>query len=96
MTTTTEHGPLTVSDLVALSTLLEATKVRRVRWLNEHGDLLDGVARCFAHEGGGFLGKDDDVRDYYLHVSGTFEHWLPVRELIPMVNEGRFVLDGEA
>ena len=41
-----------------------------------------GRLRCYAREGGGFWPNDADVRDAFVHVSGVFERWFPVRELI--------------
>lgn len=41
-----------------------------------------GRLRCYARDGGGFLPNDADVRDAFVHVSGMFERWFPVRDLL--------------
>lgn len=87
--------PLTIADTVALATIIRcAQTTSRVRWLNDRGDLLDGTARCIAHDGGGFPGPDEDIRDMYLHVSGPGECWLPVSDLIGLVQRGEFAAVG--
>jgi len=87
--------PLTVGDLKALAYIKEAVRLgSRVRWQNDYGDILDGVARAFTHDGGGFLNHDtDDVRDHYVHVSGMMEYWLPVIHIVGLIRDGLFVAD---
>lgn len=88
-----EHGPFTIADTVHIETIMHAAQQgARVRWL-DNGDLREGVARCIAHDGGGFLQSDEDVRDGFLHVSGMFEQWLPVTKLLGMVERGEFGIE---
>lgn len=56
---------LTIADVVALGTILSAAQqTAHVRWVEgDKVDIHDGVARCIAHDGGGFLTGDEDVRD---------------------------------
>ena len=61
---------------------------KRVRWLDdESGDVLEGVARhiVISPDGAGFLSADDDIRDGYLRISGTFEHFIPVPDVLRMI-----------
>lgn len=86
-------APLTVRTLVHLSTLAGACqRTERVRWLLEGGVLAEGTARCFAHEGGGFLGADEDVRDAFVHISGHGEVWLPVMDVVALMERGEFAV----
>jgi hypothetical protein len=88
---------LNLNDALALATVLDAVKRNaRVEWLAEgRADLgtVDGVARHLVRdpENAYFLGDEDDVRDAYLRVSSTFEHFLPVRDVLRLVREGKFV-----
>lgn len=87
---------LNLRDAVALSTVLRAAQTNaRVTWLVENGETITGVARHIVHdpETAAFLNDDDDVRDGYLRVSSTFEHFLPVREVIELVWRGEFVIE---
>jgi hypothetical protein len=87
---------LTAGDVFNLHTILDAAaRGARVRWLADGNDvdILDGVARCIAHDGGGLLRADEDVRDGFLHVSGMGEHWLPVRQIMAKVSVGTFAVD---
>lgn len=54
-----------------------------------------GRLRCYAHEGGGFWPNDADVRDAFVHVSGMFERWFSVRELMDAISnlDGHLGLD---
>lgn len=93
--TITDHGPLTISDVVALQTILTAAQqTRRVQYLLTNGEVVEGVARAIAHHGGGFLRNDEDVRDGYLHVSQFGEVWLPIKHVMEQVKRGEFVVDG--
>lgn len=86
---------LNVAKACQIQTILDAAqRGSRVRWLTANNDIIEGVARalCVAR-GGGFLGAGDDVRDGYLWISGTFEHWLPVRDVMTMIGNGEFGVD---
>lgn len=90
------NEPLTISQATYLATLLTACQSNaRVKWAVD-GDtdrILDGVARAITHEGGGFLSRDEDVRDGYVWISGTFEHWLPVRDVLDLMAQYLFVVN---
>ena len=85
---------LTMHDLTCLQIVAGAAeRCAKVRWLNESGDILDGVARSIGDEQGNFLRSDEDVRDGYLRISSTFEYFLPVTEVMEMVSRGAFGID---
>lgn len=88
-----DHPPLSIADVVALDRIVRACSHKRVRWLTERGDLLDGVARSIGDQNGNFLQRGEDVRDGYLRISGTFEHFLPVKRVMEMLGAGEFAVD---
>lgn len=86
---------LNLNELTALATVLDAVKRNaRVEWLDDNGNLHDGVARHFVRDSANayFLGDGDDVRDAYVRVSSTFEHFLPVTDVVRLVREGKFAV----
>lgn len=89
-----EHGIVSVADVHALAVIVgAASEGSRVTWMLDGSDhAVSGVARAIAHEGGGFLTDHDDVRDGFLHVSGTVEVWLPITQLIDMLRNHTFVV----
>jgi hypothetical protein len=88
--------PLTVSDTVALAAICSAAqRSTRIARLLDTGDIFTGTARSIGDENGGFAGPQDDIRDMYLRVTSTFEHFLPIAELIDEVKAGTFVTDYE-
>jgi len=91
-TATTTHPALTVRDAVDLAAICDAAiHGRRVAWLNDRGDIVDGIARCIGDERGNLAGSTDDVRDCYLRVSATFEHFLPMCEVLAQIRSGAFI-----
>ena len=92
----TPGTPVTLADLHALVVLDDAvTYKRKVRWA-VNGDvavLADGVARAFTNEEGHFLNPQSDVREACVWISSTMEHFLPVKDLIPLIKENLFVVD---
>lgn len=85
---------LTLSDLTRLGMLAEAVEEgRRIARMQEDGTVQSGVARAFAHDGGGFLTPADDVRDGFVWVSGITESWWPVAELADGIAKGTVSLD---
>ena len=74
---------LTIHILRQLSKLADAVYAGQpiTRELAD-GVLVTGVARAFTRNGGDFLGPGEDVRDAYVWVSGTTEHFWPVVELL--------------
>lgn len=84
---------VTPNDLHALSTITDAAiHCYRVARLMPSGDVIEGVARSIGDENGNFLKSDEDVRDGYLRVSGTFEYFWPIRELMPQIHDSTFVV----
>jgi len=92
----TDNRPLTVSDLVALSTIVETVQHgSRVRWLSDDNDVLEGTARSIGDDRGMFLGNDEDVRDAFLRITSTsgFDYFVPMTKLAELVREGGFAID---
>lgn len=86
-------GLVTLDDLHALSEITDACiHGYRVARLMESGEVLEGVARSIGDERGNFLRRDEDVRAGYLRVSSMFEHFWPIRELMPLVKRSEFVV----
>lgn len=84
--------PMTLRETITAARIIEACqRTERVQWINDHGDLLDGRVRCVAREGGGFWPAELDVRDAFVHVSGTFELWLPFAACMALVEAGEMV-----
>lgn len=86
---------LNLNELRTLTVLYDAVKSNAsVEWLDDNNNHHEGVARHFVRdpENAFFLNDDDDVRDAYVRVSSTFEHFFPVRELLAKVRLGEFVV----
>jgi hypothetical protein len=97
---TTTTSSVTLNEVRELSTLFNIVKDgARVRWLNENSAttaLLDGVARHFVRDPqtAAFLNwETDNVFEAYLRISGTFEYFLPVREVLDLIGAGEFGRD---
>lgn len=87
---------LTVADVIALSTIVDAaSQSAHVRWLDERGDIREGVARHIVRGATdfGFIDQTTDVRDAFLRITSGFEITIPVRDLMGMVMRGEFVID---
>ena len=91
---------LTLDDAARLGDLIRAVETgAKLRYYPFGADSADqpatGVLRAFTREGGGFIDSDSDVRGAYVHVSGMFERWYPVGDLIrALANmDGRYGLD---
>lgn len=93
MTTNTET--LGLADLHVLSALLDACSNKsKVRWA-ANGDvayIAEGVARNFTNADGNFLKANEDVRDNFIWISGTMEHFIPVRQIMEWMTNGLFVV----
>jgi hypothetical protein len=91
-----EASTLNKADASAVAAIIDAavrsTKVARVL---ERGEVAVGTARSIGDENGIFLDGKTDVRDGYLRVTllSGFEAFWPVRELLPLVHSGEFVVD---
>lgn len=87
---------LTIADAVDLAAIIGAAqRTAPVARLMESGDVIYGTARSIGDERGNFLHEDEDVRDGLLRVTSTmgWEHFWPVRDLMPEVRSGEFVVD---
>lgn len=86
---------LTVGDAINLGMILDAAGRNAPVARLVDGNVIAGTARHVCHESGNFLRSDEDVRDGYLRVTSYsgFEHFWPVRDLMPEVSSGEFVLD---
>jgi hypothetical protein len=89
------NDPLTFRQMSELQALMPAVQgCRPVRWLVDDTNVLcEGTARAITHIGGGFLNADEDIRDGFVWISGTMEHWLPVREVMAKISKGEFAID---
>ena len=67
----------------------------RVRWLTDDGNVLSGVVRHVVRDVkyATFPLDTDDIRDCYLRISGTFEYFLPVPEVVAKIGKLEFTLD---
>lgn len=91
---TSTDRTLSVSILTRLGMLAETVQQgQRITRLLPNGDLSTKVARAFTLDGGGFLGREDDVRDAYVWVSGMTEEWWPVSELLDGIKDGTVALN---
>lgn len=84
------HRPLTLATATDLAAIIGwAQRCARITWA-VNGDperLRTGVARCIGDENGN-LTFDQDVRDLYLKVSGTYEHFLPISDVLVQLRAG--------
>lgn len=95
--TTTVHAPLNVDTVLHLGQLAETVLAGQpITWLD--GDRTEhwGIARAFTHDGGGFLGGMDDIRDGFVWISvgdSLFERWIPVATLLEGMRWGLVALN---
>lgn len=86
---------LTLRDLHNL-VYLDQSLGKRVRYLpHPDSDVMEGVARhiVVSPDNPGFLQGDVDVREGYLRISGTFEHFIPVREVMGLIENQVYRID---
>lgn len=91
---------LTLNQAVDLADLIRGVEGgRRMRYYPDgaEGDAVftTVVLRAFTYEGGGFYANDADIRDAFVHTSGMFERWFPVRDLMAALSnlDGHLGLD---
>jgi hypothetical protein len=90
---------LSVSNACTIADILRAAQGNQpVTRLLENGQVVVGTARAITHEGGGFLGADDDVREGFLWMTmgSGFEQWWPMSEIVPLVQSGEIALNYSA
>lgn len=95
MAADTDTRVLTVRILAALQVVLEAAQgTRKVIWLQEDGREVFGHARSIGTTSGGFIRRDEDVRDAHLRITTRtgMEIFVPVARLVDDVHAGRFAI----
>lgn len=100
MTETQTTRILTQHDALFLGRLIDACRngTEVVRYFKDTGRALRGIPRNLVKGPGDqahFLGPDDDVRDSYLWVTSTFEHFWRVCDLLEEWKTGVFAISGE-
>lgn len=86
-----KHKPLTANTALGLAEIIQAAREgATVAWLDENDNRRTGVARHLVTNShtAAFAGPDDDVRDAYLRISGLFEDFLPVSEVLAKLASG--------
>lgn len=91
-TATTAAANLTLTEAAALGDIIRSCerngKIALYEVDPDHP--LRAVTRCITHDGGAlWFDSDGDVRDAYVWLSGTFEHFFPVRQLLTAISEQR-------
>lgn len=83
---TEQAGVLTISEAGYLADVLRGVERRkRMRWYPLGSDTNAPavlVLRAFTNPDGTFYPVSADIRDAHVWVSGIFERWLPVREVL--------------
>lgn len=88
-----ERATLTEPDVRKLHTILEAaTNHSTITWETESGSVLRGVARRVDRYDGETYSGGDDIRDQFLHVSSTMEHWFPIHQVLAKVADGSMAI----
>lgn len=92
----TATANITIADAAALGQVVDIVQQgKRIAWIpaDRAGfDSIDGVVRHFCNEagdGGHANWNDRDIRDLWVRVSGTFEHWILVSDLVEWLKAGR-------
>ena len=86
--------PFTLRDLVIYGGINDACANHyKVRWAVGTADVIaEGVARNITTKEGNAL-HNADVREGYLWISGTMEHFIPMAEVVDLYTKGLFVID---
>lgn len=81
---------LDISTLRNLAELDDIVRNNRRVYLLRGDDRLDMVARAYvvSEHNMGFLSTGEDVRDACVWFSGTFEHVIPVADLLDVMADG--------
>jgi hypothetical protein len=91
---TTTHAPLTLHALRQLASLADCVFAGQpITRVLDDGEAFTGTARAFTRLGGGFLDSTEDIRDGYVWISGLFEQWWPVSELLAGLDNGTVALN---
>ena len=91
---------LTIGRAITLGSLLDAcAHSYPATWLADgDGPIVSGTLRAIVKDdrGSSFMTSNTDVRDGYVWVSGTFEHFIPVRDVLDWIEAGTFALNYRA
>lgn len=88
---------MTHSDILFASRLIDGCRHGlRCEWA-VNGDVRrvnSGVLRAITDEAetGNYGRPDRDIRKQWVRISGTFENWLPVSEVIDLMRDGLFII----
>jgi hypothetical protein len=88
--------PLTLNEACLLGELIRGVEVNaKLNWYQfgsrDADHPLTMVMRAFTHDGGGFIGPDEDIREAYVWCSGFMERWFKVADIIKALDN----LDGK-
>lgn len=88
------HPPFTLLDVRNVSELAEAAdKGYKVRFSLDDGDnIAEGVARGFTNEEGYHFNYSSDVREACLWISGFTERFMPVSQILALMDKGMFTV----
>jgi hypothetical protein len=95
-----DRGPMTHGDILTAARIIDGCRRdARVTWAAD-GDvsrLLTGTMRHVTNGAGDGAHADTsrDIRGQFVRISATFEHWLPVADIMAMLAEGLFAFDFE-
>lgn len=85
--------PLTLQTAKALGEIIDlAQRGARVKWLVENDNIMTGVMRSVGDAQGNFLRADDDIREAFVRVSATFEHFIPVMDMVRLIKRHEFAV----
>lgn len=88
---------LSLRDVQDLAYIVNAaSRSSRVRWVSEHGDILEGTVRHIVGDlNGGFLRADEDVRDSFVRITTTlgFEVFMPMHEAVALHHAYKWMVD---
>lgn len=89
------YPPFTLLEVRNVGLLAEAAdKHYRVRFSFDGGDnVAEGVARTFTDEKGNHFSYSQDVREAHLWVSGFVERFIPVSQILSLMDQGMFTVD---
>lgn len=86
---------LTIADAIVLSDIIACCSGGQPITLAEDERIVSYTARAIVgdDEGCGLLSSKQDVRDGFVWMSGTFERFMPVVEMMALVKSGEAALN---
>ena len=95
--------PLTHGQIVMAYRLIQGCQAGwPVIWSSDQGEsVLKGTLRAItpAQNDPCFASPSEDIRTQWVRISSTFEHWLPVSQVLELMRDNLFVINapgGEA